>query len=734
MTVRYFSIAIDIPFNQLFTYSSETDISNPIGCRVLVPFGKKQKLALVLEEQQTPEFDLSKIKTIDKWVDEKPILDAESIALIKWAASYYLYPLPAALFTLLPSYFRKAKLQKNLFGRVFTCAQTVSDDLLDTLKRSKKQQQLLSCFKKQTQQTLIQLKETAQYSAPALKQLVEKTLLVQSEAFHLPNYVLPEQASFLTLNKQQESAYQKITSLQGAFNVFLLEGVTGSGKTEVYHHIIRDVLDKQKQVLLLVPEIGLTPQLLIRLRERFGEGVYSLHSGMSATERAKVWLGCRTNEVKILIGTRSSLFSPFQKLGIIIIDEEHDNSLKQQEGFRYHARDLAIVMAKRKNLPVILGTATPSYESYHNLEKDHYYHLKMTERAGNAIPPKMQLVDLNKGSTQEGVSDRLLPVIKKHLNKNNQVMFFINRRGFSPVLMCEKCRWMKDCNRCDSHMTMHQGRNYFYNMKCHHCGSQAPVPSKCPDCGCEDIIAVGQGTERIESYLSIAFPDKKVIRIDRDSMSKKEALQNSLDKINKGEVDILIGTQMLSKGHHFKDVTLVIILNADSGLYSGDYRAFEQTAQQIIQVAGRAGREEKQGEVFIQTQFVENEMLRRLVREGYQSCAAINKQERMAAGFPPAARCILLRAENFDQKLTWDFLIQISEWLRNIDANEVRVLGPAISPIERVAGKYRMQLLVLSDNYAQLRGIAKMLFNELHKGKFGRKIRWSLDVDPVNLS
>ena len=435
--------------------------------------------------------------------------------------------------------------------------------------------------------------------------------------------------------------------------------------------------------------------------------------------------------MQILVGTRSALFSPFKNLGLIIIDEEHDHSLKQQDGFRYHARDLAIVLAQSKKIPVILGSATPSYESYYNLAKPHYHHLVLNQRAGNAKAPSIHLLDMNKGSTEEGISDRLLPIIEKHLAEKHQVMFFINRRGFAPVLMCSECHWMKDCHRCDSHMTWHQQQK---RMKCHHCGVQSPVPSKCPNCQTETLIAIGQGTERIESYLQQRFSDKTLVRIDRDTTRKKAALEQQLEQINQGKVDIIIGTQMLAKGHHFPNVTLVVVVNADGGLYSADFRAFEQTAQQIIQVAGRAGRAEHPGEVVIQTRFIENEMLAMLVRQGYAACAQKNMQERIASGFPPGSRCILLRAQSHQQDTGWQFLQQVADKLFSLKLQGVQVLGPVPAPMERIAGHYRFQLLLLGKNYPLLRKSGKQLQQWLYQGDFGRKVHWSLDVDPVNLS
>ncbi len=729
MSQRYFSIAIDLPQTTLFCYCSDHSPLQPVGCRVSVPFGKKQKIGIVIKELQQPDFDTSKIKTVTEWLDQSPLIDASLLQLIEWAADYYLYPLPAALFHLLPVWFRKGGNKQELFEQIIQPLKNQPGEA--GLQRAPKQKALLETIKQHGSIALSQLRQSPDYSSATLKQLVAKKRINISKSFYLPQIKNDKPSAFLSLNPQQKQAWQSVQQHLHHFQVFLLEGVTGSGKTEVYSHIIRDVLQQQKQVLLLVPEIGLTPQLLERLSRRFNYPVFSLHSELNDTERAKIWLGCRTLDVQILVGTRSALFSPFKNLGLIIIDEEHDHSLKQQDGFRYHARDLAIVLAQRKQIPVILGSATPSYESYYNLAKPHYHHLILSQRAGKAKAPSIHLLDMNKGSTEEGISDRLLPIIEKHLAEKHQVMFFINRRGFSPVLMCSECHWMKDCHRCDSHMTWHQQQN---RMKCHHCGVQSSVPTRCPNCNTESLIAIGQGTERIENYLQQRFSDKTLIRIDRDSTQKKAALEQHLEQINQGKVDIIIGTQMLAKGHHFPNVTLVVVVNADGGLYSGDFRAFEQTAQQIIQVAGRAGRAEHPGEVVVQTRFIENEMLAMLVRQGYAACAQKNMQERIASGFPPGSRCILLRAQSHQQESGWQFLQQVADKLFSLNLQGVQVLGPVPAPMERIAGRYRFQLLLLGKNYPLLRKTGKHLQQWLYQGDFGRKVHWSLDVDPVNLA
>ena len=439
------------------------------------------------------------------------------------------------------------------------------------------------------------------------------------------------QSEPVELNSAQQEAVDAVRKQIDQFQVFLLDGVTGSGKTEVYLRIVQAVLEHGRQALILVPEIGLTPQLLARFQRRISSPLAVLHSGLSDRERLNAWLAARDNHAQVVIGTRSAIFTPLEQPGVIIIDEEHDSSLKQQEGFRYHSRDLAIIRAREAQIPIILGSATPSLESLHNTHRKRYHNLSLPERVGDAVTPDLQLLDIRNQNMSEGLSAPLLRAMQVHLEAGSQVLLFLNRRGFAPTLICHECGWLKQCRNCDAHMTLHLRR---HRLICHHCGVEQAIPQGCAACGSVDLRALGQGTERIERALKKVFPDIGIARIDRDSTRRKGSLQNLLEDIHAGRRRILIGTQMLAKGHHFPDVTLVGIVNADQGLFGADYRAGEHMAQLVLQVAGRAGRAEKPGTVIIQTHHPEHPLLQTLVNHGYAAFAESTLLERKAACLP----------------------------------------------------------------------------------------------------
>jgi len=498
------------------------------------------------------------------------------------------------------------------------------------------------------------------------------------------------QSEPLELNAEQQAALTAINAAKNHFQVYLLDGVTGSGKTEVYLQAIAEVLERGEQVMVLVPEIGLTPQTIQRFRERFSVPIVSLHSGMTEKQRFQAWLAAKTGEAKIVIGTRSAIFTPFVKLGLIIIDEEHDLSFKQQDGFRYHARDLAIMRAHFNHIPIVLGSATPSLETLHNIQQKRYQHLRLLQRAGNAHLPQFQILDTRHMKLEQGLSAPLINEMRQHLANGNQVMLFLNRRGFAPVMMCDACGWMAQCTRCDTRMTYHYGAAH---LRCHHCGSQKNLVTKCEGCGASELQAVGQGTERLEKTLSMYFSNYSIVRIDRDSTRRKGSMSDMLARIQNNEHQILIGTQMLAKGHHFPNVTLVAIVDADSGFFSADFRALERMGQLLLQVAGRAGRQEKTGKVVIQTRHSDHPLLFQLLHENYQKFSDTLLTERKQTELPPYAFFALFRAEAHNSQYAMDFLQQIKN---KIHDKNISVMGPLAAPMPRRAGKYRAQLLLQS--------------------------------------
>jgi primosomal protein N' (replication factor Y) len=556
-------------------------------------------------------------------------------------------------------------------------------------------------------------------------------LLQEGKAAELrePKINLPKQdeTQSIQLNQDQQHAVNIINDNNG-FKVFLLDGVTGSGKTEVYLQVIAEILNADKQALVLVPEIGLTPQTVARFQNRFKVNIAVMHSRLTPKERLNAWLMAKKNIAKIIIGTRSAIFVPLAKPGIIILDEEHDLSFRQQSGLRYSARDLATVRGKLENIPIILGSATPSLESLRNAKSKRYIRLQLLERAGSAIHPSYNLIDMRNQKLVEGLSEKLIQKIENHLQQNGQILIFINRRGYSPTLLCQSCGLVIECNRCDARMTLHQKPHYLH---CHHCGATKPIPKICPECNSDQLVPLGFGTERVEEALKNLFPDASLLRIDRDTVRTRDAMHKMLEEIHNNQCQILIGTQILAKGHHFPNVTMVAILNADNGLLSSDFRAEEYTAQLIMQVSGRAGRAEKPGEVYIQTYNPHHPLLLQLINFGYHSFAMENLLERQKANLPPFAYFALFRAEARNASKALEFLQQLKNKTATIQSN-IKLLGPIPAPMQRKAGYYRAQLLISSKNRNSLHDLLDFLAHHIETLK-PSSLRWSLDIDPMDM-
>ena len=514
----------------------------------------------------------------------------------------------------------------------------------------------------------------------------------------------------------------------------MLDGVTGSGKTEVYLQIIATVLARGQQALVLVPEISLTPQTIGRFRRRFQCRIAVLHSGLTDTERLHAWLDARDGVAQIIIGTRSALFTPMARPGVLIVDEEHDGSFKQQDGFRYSARDLAVVRARRENICIVLGSATPSLESLYNVRGGRYTHLPLTERAGLAAQPSLHLVDTTQEQVQEGFSGPLLSRIGSHLQAGNQVLVFLNRRGFAPTLQCGDCGWISECAHCDARMTLHKTTPH---LRCHHCDSRRPIDRHCPLCKSRNLQALGLGTERSQVWLQGLFPDTRVLRIDRDTTRRKNELDVLLNEVHQGGPCILIGTQMLAKGHHFPRVTLVAVLDADAGLFSADFRGQEHTAQLLMQVAGRSGREGMPGEVLIQTRHASHPTLQTLVREGYGHFARVLLEERRLAGMPPYSALALIRAEAEDYRAPESFLALVRTLaearLRETAESGITLMGPLPAPMEKRAGKFRAQLQISAQQRPLLQQLLAGLCPQIEALREARSVRWSVDVDPQDM-
>jgi len=530
------------------------------------------------------------------------------------------------------------------------------------------------------------------------------------------------------LNSEQQSAVNNINKVQN-FVPFLLDGITGSGKTEVYLQVILEVLKKGAQCLILVPEIGLTAQFIERLIKRIGIEPVLLHSSLSERQRFKAWQNIKNSQAKLILGTRSAIFAPIHNLGIIIVDEENDVSYKQQDGFRYSARDLAVTKAKYFNIPIILGSATPSLESLSLVKQKKYIRLGLEKRASNAQLPSMHLIDMTKDYAPDGLSPSLIRIIKQHLKKNGQILIYINRRGFAPTLICQSCNHIAQCLRCDSRMTVYLSRN---KLVCHHCGSFRKYTEKCIICNAE-YKALGQGTQRLEEVLNNYFPNIAIKRIDSDSTRLKGAMDEALSMANSGEAKILVGTQMLSKGHHFPSLSLVAVINADQGLFSSDFRGSERLAQSLIQVSGRAGREDQKGQVVIQTEYPEHPFWQALFEGGYKKIVEDTMKEREAASWPPFAYLALIRASSHKKDYTWDFLNSANQIIEEEKLNDVNIMGPVSAPMERKAGKYRGQLLLHCENRKSLHQQISSFIKKIERNKSTHRVKWSVDIDPIEL-
>lgn len=654
-------VIVPSPLRGSFDYLLPPELHNnniKVGVRVLVPFGKRKLVGVVLDLAEYSEVSKEKLKSIITIIDDKPLFSHNLMALIHWASDYYHYSIGEVVLNALPKLLRQGKPLKS--------------------------------------------------SEPIASPVNNSTLPVQ-------------------LNSHQQIAVDAI-DINTGFKTFLLDGVTGSGKTEVYLSVIEKVLNNGKQALILVPEIGLTPQIVERFQKKFAVNIAVFHSKLTDKERLAVWAQTKCNLAPIVIGTRSALFAPLAHLGIIILDEEHDLSFKQQAGFRYSARDLALVRAKLEKIPIILGSATPSLESIYNAKVGKYSHLHLPERAGQAIHPSFHIIDMRNKKVTFGLSAALIQKIQIHLNNNGQILLFLNRRGYAPTLLCQSCGWVAQCDYCDARMTLHQ---QLRSLHCHHCGAFKPILANCSNCSSSNLISLGFGTERLEEILQENFPHNSILRIDRDTTNRKNKMQEMLQAAQDNKYQILLGTQMLAKGHHFPNVTLAAIINVDSGLLSSDFRASEHIAQLIIQVAGRAGRAEKPGEVYIQTYSPEHPILLSLIHHGYAGFATKNLQERKLAKLPPFNYFSILRAEAKNKDLALQVLGKCKNLTATLAPPAIQLFGPVPTLMYRKNGYYRAQLLIVSSNRNDRHKFLKLIIQVMEKLKLTRKIRWSMEVDPV---
>ena len=725
-------VAVPVYLYDCFDYSltAEQYHQAEVGARVAVSFGRQNVVGVIVEKLTDEKpLDLGfKLKAITELLDDSAILDAKVLSLLTWSAQYYQFPIGEVMHTALPSFLRQGK-PYNLLARMW---KLIDDHAEDKLKRSEKQQDAYKILKLHPTGTSENILNLAGIETATLKALEKKKItqcILEAQDFKPQAMTLAQMP--LTPNDEQKRAIQNILKAHHSYHAFLLDGLTGSGKTEVYLQVMQEVLKQGKQVLVLVPEIGLTPQTVSRFQSRFHCHIALLHSGLNDSKRLQAWQSAQTGKASIVIGTRSAIYTPLPHLGLIVLDEEHDLSFKQQEGFRYHARDVALYRAHLENCPIILGSATPSIDSYALVEQGKMTRLELDQRAGVAVMPKMHVIDLKVAQKQNGISQQLIHEVQKRLDKKEQVLIFLNRRGYAPVLICESCGWQAKCPHCDANFTVH--RQPYQHLHCHHCGTIHRMPEHCPQCQHSELKPIGLGTAKVEENLQALFPNFDVIRVDRDSTSRVGSWQRIYNKIQKSEPIILLGTQMLAKGHHFPYVTLVAILDIDSGLLSVDFRATERTAQLIIQVAGRAGRGEKKGEVYLQTLRPDHPLLNTLLESGYRSFAKQTLKERKAAWMPPYRYAALLRCESKDQELNQSFLQEHAQVLRQASENSIDIWGPIPAPMERKAGRYQAHMVLLSKDRARMHFYIRQWWqNVWHNKPHGMKL--SLDIDPQELS
>ena len=727
---RFASFAIAIPLYRIFDYAIEPGKSGAAGSRYRLPFGQGYKTGLLLEEHDSTSVPGDRIKAAGECLDDEPVLSEHMISLARWIANYYLQPLGEVLFQCLPGYLRASKAAKP--DRVkYWQAKSIDAGLRDKIeRRSPRQFELLVAIERsEAGLNAVQLKAINQGWHGLIRALEEKDAI--KWGWLTPTRIDHSDTNIPDLNTEQEQSYSQIKNRSDRFSVHLLDGITGSGKTEVYFRLIQDALCRKQQVIYLVPEIGLTSQLVDRVRKRFGEQFTISHSALTERQRYHAWDRFRRGDAGIMLGTRSSLFSQNDRLGLIVIDEEHDHSYKQEDGIRYHARDVAIKRAQMLDIPILLGSATPSLESLNNCTREHYFYYQLSQRPTGFAPPRIQLIDSRNLQLDCGCSPALLQRIDHHLGQKGQVLLYLNRRGFAPVVMCHECGWQANCAHCDSRLTLHQFLN---RLLCHHCGYAQALPRRCGECGNPDIKHYGIGTEQLEQGLKKRFPDYPVLRIDRDVIATRDDLDQRLATLRRGEPCLLIGTQMIAKGHDYPGITMSAILDADQALFSASYRASERLVQTAFQVSGRSGRGDLQGEAYLQTSFCDHPLMQSIANQSYREIARSITRERKMLGFPPYARVVMFRADALSLDQAIEKLNQIKQCLRaSVARHQLKCIGPIPALMTRRIGRYRGQLCLLSQDIRELRNALREAMPEIELIKSTAAVKWVVDVDALDL-
>ncbi len=731
-------VALDTPLRQLFDYLPSADAQWPPnqwqpGVRVRVPFGRRSLVGVVVEITPQSSIAADKLRRVLEAIDTAPVFDAALLELLRWTADYYHHPIGEVMAAALPKLARDGAPAFALLERWCPSENGAAALAAGELRRAPRQRELLERLASSGGDTAPVLDQVLPGWRPAARALrqrawVEVATVPASAGLDANPSAAIAHDSPHELVAEQAAAVRAIDAAAGRFEPFLLHGITGSGKTEVYLRVVAAALARQQNALLLVPEIALTPQFVGRFAARFDVPMAVLHSGLTDPQRLQAWRELLAGRARILIGTRSAVFAPLMTPGVIIIDEEHDASFKQQDSsFRYSARDVAVVRAQALAIPIVLGSATPALETLHNAALGRYQRLLLPRRAGQAPPPTLRLVDLRVESLHAGLATTSIASIEQHLAAAGQVLVYLNRRGYAPTLLCTACGWIAPCANCDARYTVHRGSD---RLQCHHCGAERPLPRQCPQCGYE-VKPVGQGTERVDEALAEMFPQAPIARLDRDVVRHAGDVEAVVARIDSGAARILVGTQMVTKGHDFPNVTLVVVLNADQGLFSTDFRAAERLAQTIVQVAGRAGRAQRPGEVLIQTSYPDHPLLQQLLASGYDGFSAAALAERQAAGWPPFSRLAALRASGTEPMTAVRFLAAARQAAQ--PSERVRLLGPAPAAMAKRAGRYHAQLLLECVDRPALHRFIDDWLPQVESLPESRAVRWALDIDPLDL-
>lgn len=731
--MSFIRVALDVPLPTLFDYRAAAATRDDIGARVLVPFGKTIAVGVIVELAATTSLPPQRVRSVLSILHDVPPLPPDILGLLKFCSNYYLHPLGEVVLNALPTRLRQRQaLKPETASRYRLTGAGLAIDAATLPRRATIKLELLRLLHAAASGTdESTLRAIAPRAAAALKTMTEHGWVERVAYTREPartGATAPRVAPGPPLTDEQLAAVDTLRGAPAGFAPWLLHGVTGSGKTEVYLQLVADTLASGKQALLLVPEINLTPQLEALVRARFPETLLAaLHSGLNESERLHNWLAAQSGAAGIVLGTRLAVLAPLPKLGLIVVDEEQDASFKQTDGLRYSARDLALWRAKQHAIPIVLGSATPALETFHKALSGSYRMLALTQRV-NGMPPVMECIDTRREPLIDGISQALLNALRVTMKRGEQSLVFINRRGFAPVLMCSSCGWTSGCERCSAKLVLHLQDQ---RLRCHHCGHQERIATACPQCGNQDLKPLGQGTQRIESALARIFPAARIMRIDRDSTRRKHAWHDMRRQIHAQEVDILVGTQILAKGHDFPQLNLVGVINADSSLYSTDIRASERLFARLTQVAGRAGRGANRGRVLIQTEFPAHALYQALRRDDYPAFAKTLLAERKQAGFPPFVYQAVLRAEASRIETALEFLKQAARDGAKLEGTVV-IYDPVPASMPRRAGLERAQLTVQSRSRPALHAFLRAW--HVHLGAAaGRKVRWALDVDPLEL-